>query len=343
MANSVTYFGEQSQANVRTFQSDNILLDVNKITQLAFNETTNINFYTDEPIKIAMEHKGSKKQINTFVTITFDADGMKEKGLSIFGPEKLNPFDRIVLDAINTLFIEGKNRYMTLNMIYHVITGSEDKTISPQYAKEINNSITKMMFTHIVIKADEEAIMYKKLKDFFYDSPILPAERMTSILNGNEVACIHLLANPPLYVYANNKNQIARVNIELMKLPFAKEKRETKNYLILAFYLLRRIIALGRTSNFIRYATLYHDLGYENESKQNKLTIRKRVKEILNAWTNATFGRTKITGYEEIKQSGIPYEIIIHFEFHKELESALQTINYENVIEAQTTTENSKP
>ena len=145
-----------------------------------------------------------------------------------------------------------------------------------------------------------------------------PAERMTAILNGNEVACIHLFAPPPLYIYANNKNQIARINIELMKLPFAKEKRETKNYLILAFYLLRRIIALGRTSNFILYNTLYHDLGYENESKQNKLAIRKRVKEILDAWTNATLGRTKIIGYEEIKQSGIPYEIIIHFEIQKQ-------------------------
>lgn len=314
MADHDNFFGEESIGNVKTFQADNIILDVNKITQRAFNPSTNVNFYTDEPVKIAMEHRGSNKPINALVTINFDFDGMKEKGLSIFGPEKLAPFDRIVLDAINTLLIEGKNRYITLNMIYHVITGSEDKMISPKYAREINNSITKMMFTHIVIRADEEAIMYKGLKDFYYDSAILPAERVTAILNGNEVACIRIDRNPPLLVYANTKNQIARVSKELMKLPFAKEKRETKNYMTLVFYLLRRIVAIRRTSNAILYDTLYKDLGYENESKQNKLAIRKKVKEILEAWTNAVFGKTKIIGYEEKKKHGMPYEVVIDYE-----------------------------
>lgn len=37
------------------------------------------------------------------------------------------------------------------------------------------------------------------------------------------------------------------------------------------------------------------------------------MKEILSAWINATFGRTKITGVEERKKSGIPYEIIISY------------------------------
>ncbi len=38
------------------------------------------------------------------------------------------------------------------------------------------------------------------------------------------------------------------------------------------------------------------------------------MKEILSAWVNATFGRTKITGVEEKKKkSGIPYEIVISY------------------------------
>lgn len=317
MANFITYSGESSQSSIKTLKADTILIDVNKISYLAFNPEKNIDLYRDEPIKIAMEHKGSKQQINAFVAINFDAEGMKEKGLSIFGPEKLAPFDRIVLDAINTLFVEGRNRYITLNMIYHVITGSDEKVITPKYAREINNSITKMMFTHIVIKADEEYVMYKGLKDFYYDSAILPAERVTAILNGNEVACIHIERNPPLYVYANNKNQIARIDMNLMKLPFENEKRETQNYMTLVFYLLRRIIALPRANNSILYETLYHDLGYENESRKYKLDIRKKVREILTSWKNAIFGRTKITGFEEKKKNGVPYEVVIYYEIHK--------------------------
>lgn len=314
MANPVAYSGESSQANTRTFKADTILVDVNKVTYLAFNPTKNLILYRDEPIKIGMEHKGSKKKITTFVTINFDADGMKEKGLSIFGPEKLAPFDRIVLDAINTLFVEGRNRYITLNMIYHVITGSDEKVITPRYAREINNSITKMMFTHIVIKADEEYIMYKGLKDFFYDSAILPAERVTATLNGNEIACIHIESMPPLYVYANKKNQIARIDVNLMKLPFENDKRETLNYMTLVFYILRRIIALPRASNTILYETLYRDLGYENESKKYKLDVRKRIRKILTSWINASFGKIKITGFDEEKKSGLPYKVVIHYE-----------------------------
>lgn len=88
---------------------------MNKITNIAFNSQKNIILYDkEEPIKIAMEHKGSKKQIKAFVAINFDAQGMKEKGLSIYDPEKLTPFDKIVLDAINTLMIEGKNLYITI-------------------------------------------------------------------------------------------------------------------------------------------------------------------------------------------------------------------------------------
>ncbi len=114
-------------------------------------------------------------------------------------------------------------------MIYHAISGSEDKIISPKYTKEINNNITKMMFTYIIIRIDEDRIMYKSLKNFFYDSAILPVERVTANLNGNEVACIHLLAKLPLYIYANNKNQIARINLVIV----IQSRQEFRNYFVL--------------------------------------------------------------------------------------------------------------
>lgn len=98
-------------------------------------------------------------------------------------------------------------------MIYHVITGDENKRLSTKYAKEINNSITKMMFTRIIIKTGEEAVMYDGLKNFIYDSYILPAERITAILNGTEVACIHIPKSLPLYTYANYKKQRCRIYI----------------------------------------------------------------------------------------------------------------------------------
>ncbi len=150
----------QELVNKRTSSISKLLLDINKVSQKAFNTDVNIAFYQDTPIKIAMERKGSVREINTLVAINFDASGMTEKGLTIRGTEKLNQFDRIVLDAVNSLFIEGHNQYITTQMIFHVITGDTDRRITPNYAQEINNSLTKLLSTHIVIKANEEAIMY---------------------------------------------------------------------------------------------------------------------------------------------------------------------------------------
>ena len=89
--------------SVKTALLRSILIDLNKISQRAFNTDVNIALYQDEPIKIAMERKGASKEINTFVSMNFDFVKMNEDGLSIIGTEKLTPFDKIILDAINSL------------------------------------------------------------------------------------------------------------------------------------------------------------------------------------------------------------------------------------------------
>lgn len=93
-----------------------------------------------------MERRNTGKQINTFVSMNFDFSKMTEEGLSILGTEKLTPFDKIVLDAVNSLYIEGHNEYITTQMVFHVITGDSERRITPNYAEEINNSFIKLLF-----------------------------------------------------------------------------------------------------------------------------------------------------------------------------------------------------
>ena len=304
----------------KTSLVDKMLLDINKISQKAFNTDVNIALYQDTPIKIAMERKGSVKEINTFVAINFDSNGMIEEGLSIRGTEKLTQFDRIILDAINSLLIEGHNTYITTNMIFHVITGDANRRITPNYAQEINNSLTKLLFTHIVIKANEEATMYPELKNFEYHDTVVPGKMVKAILNGTEVACIQIRDIPPLYLYASKKKQISKIDIDLIKLPFAKETKESKEHMTLLYYLLRRIVALKSISNHIKYETIYHELGHDNATKQKKLKIRKKAKEILDTWKGSLFGDIEVIDYKEEKDGAIPYEIVIKFKIHKDRE-----------------------
>lgn len=302
----------------KTSSISKMLLDLNKISQKAFDTNVNIALYQDAPAQIAMERRGSNKEINTLVTINFDLDSMTEKGLSIHGTEKLTQFDKIVLDAVNSLFIEGHNQYITTQMIFHVITGDQNKRITPNYAEEINNSLTKLLFTHIVIKADEEAIMYPQLKNFEYHDTIVPGKMIKAILNGTEVACIQVDREPPLYLYAKYKNQISPIDINLIKLPFARERQENKEQMMLLYYLLRRIIALKSISNRIKYDTIYHEFGYDNATKQSKFKLRKKIKEILDAWKGSLFGDIEFIDYEEKKHGAIPHELIIKFKVYKD-------------------------
>ena len=301
--------------NAKTSSVKKMLLDLNKVSQKAFNTDVNLALYQDEPIKIAMERKGSVKEINTFVAINFDSSGMTEKGLTIIGTEKLNQFDRIVLDAVNSLFIEGHNQYITTTMIFHVITGDTDRRITPNYAQEINNSLTKLLFTHIVIKANEEAIMYPQLKNFEYHDTIIPGKMVKAILNGTEVACIQVDREPPLYLYAKYKNQISQIDLSLIKLPFARERQENKEQVTLLYYLLRRIIAL---KSLIKYETIYHELGRDNSTRKVKFLIRESTKKILDSWKGSIFGDIEIIGYTEKLLGKTPYEIILEYKVIKQ-------------------------
>ena len=298
-----------------------MLLDLNKISQKAFNSDVNIAFYQDTPACIAMERTGSKREINTLVAINFNSDDMTEKGLTISGTEKLTQFDRIILDAVNSLVIEGHNQFITTQMIFHVLTGDINKRITPNYAQEINDSLVKLLFTHIVINASEEAVMYPQLKDFEYHDTIIPGRMVKAILNGTEVACIQVDREPPLYLYAKYKNQISQIDLSLIKLPFAGETKESKEHMTLLYYLLRRIIALKSISNRIKYETIYHDFGYDDATPKRKFDLRKSVKSILDAWKGSLFGDIEFIDYKEEKHGAIPYEIVIKFKIHKNSES----------------------
>ncbi len=307
----------QDVVSINTSYVNNIILDLNKISNIAFNPEKNLALYKGNLQRIAMERKGSKKEINTLVSINFDSKAMKEKGLNIHGTEKLAPFDKIVLDAVNTLYFEGHNEYITTAMVFHVMSGDINKRITPKYSENINNSLIKLLFTHITIEASEEAQMYPNLKDFKYDSTILPGDMVRAKLNGTEVACIHIYKTPPLYLYANHKNQISKVDIALLQKPFAEGIHENQESMALLHYLLRRIVAVKSLSNAIKYETLYHELGKDDATRKVKFLVRENAKKILDAWKGSTFGDIKFIDYAEKSLGKTPHEITLKCEYHK--------------------------
>ena len=219
-------------------------------------------------------------------------------------------FDRIVLDAITTLRVHGHIKYITPTMIFHVIAGRNNKLASKNYANEINNSIIKMMFTHVVTKMLEEN---DRLEDF----NLLPANMVKAKLNGFETNCMYLYGRLPLYSYAKIHNQICILNLEIIRKPFEQNKKENKEQMEILYYLIRKILTLSNTNTSIKYEILYHDLGYDDATSINKFKLRRRIKAILNALKNSVLGNRTLIDYQEMKKGSAPYQIDINYKTTK--------------------------
>ena len=298
----------------RTARASVILLDTSDISQATFNYDSNEALYNaypaiadelektiskEKPLRLGVGIEDEEK-IDSLVALKFDFEGMKNAGLSISGSERLNSFDRTVLDAITSLCADGFNKYLSTNMIFRVLNGGNSKIASANYTREINNSIIKLMFSHIVVRDWDN-----ELNDF----RLLSADWTRAKLNGYETDCIHINGKLSMFIYAYSKNQIHEIDLELIKKPFVNDKRENKAQMDVLFYLLRKIIANNKLSQTIKYETIYRELEYANASKKTRFKLRQRIKMILDAWKGSAFRDIKLTDYKETKRSSMPYEI----------------------------------
>ena len=251
-----------------------------KLSGKAFNAENDI-LYTKKLIAVGVERRGSKKEINTLLSLSFEE---LEKAGVIIDTKKLTPFDREVHDAITTLFVEGSNDVMSVEMIYRTMIGKPTARVMPKQAEAITQSITKMMHTLIAIDASQEAAAYG-FDSLKYKGNLLYAEMAIASINNNVIEALHVIKEPVLYTYANRTNRIGRVDMKLLDSPLNKNE-ET---IILQGYLYRRILAMQHGQNkSIVYDTIYKQLEIDSPSaaalRKKKADVRSKVKALLDYW-----------------------------------------------------------
>jgi hypothetical protein len=288
--------------NVMTRYPESFLSPIDRLSNKAFNG----ELPEKKMVPLAMERKGSKKQITTLVCIDFEE---LDNAVQIKGKKELTAYDRMVHDAITTLYVDGGNEYITPQMIYQTMTGKPNAYLNPKQAEEISESLTKCMYTKVTINADEEAKAYG-FDTFRYEGSLISGERVTATLNGNVLECLHIFREPVLYEYANKKNQIGRFDIKLLDSPINKNKE----ILTLQGYLSRRILSMKGSSNLsktIVYDTVYKHLKVEAASagalRVKKGKVRQQVKTILDYWKAEGF----ISGYVENTQKQEKYSVTV--------------------------------
>jgi hypothetical protein len=186
---------------------------------------------------------------------------------------------------------------------------SGEERATKAQADRINNSLTKMMYTQIIIDASQEAEFFG-YERFYYDKSVIVGERGEAVINGIKVAGIYIYALA-LLGYAENKNQIARVPLLVKNTPINKNE----NTQVLQGYLLRRVnaIRVGALNNSILLDTLLTELDileiHEGALTSLEKKIRKRAIDqsttILDYWKQIDFikdyeliGKRPITGFK---------------------------------------------
>lgn len=255
--------------------------------------------------RLAVEKRGTKREITTLLSINFDELG---ETVQISGRKELTPYDREVHDAMVTLYVDGGNEYITPQMIYQTMTGRKNARLMPKQAAAISESVSKCMYSRVTIDASEEARAFG-FEDFKYDGNLIPSERVIAKINGETMESIHLLRQPVLYEYASLKNQIGRVDIKLLDTPINK----TEEILTLQGYLQRRILSMkgSNLSKNILFESVYRFLNIKAASdgalRLKKSKVRGHMKSILEYWTQEHF----IAGFSENKRGAEYYSVTI--------------------------------
>lgn len=291
------------ELSVTTITPKEHLSTVDKLSGKAFDVENDV-LYTKKLIAVGVERRGSKKEINTLLSMSFDE---LEKAGVIIDTKKLTPFDREVHDAITTLFVEGGNDVMSVEMIYRTMIGKPKARLAPKQAEAITQSITKMMHTLITIDASQEAKAYG-FDNLKYKGNLLYAEMAIASINNNVIEALHVIKEPVLYTYANRTNRIGRVDMKLLDSPINKNE-ET---IILQGYLYRRILAMQHGQNkSIVYDTVYKQLSIDAPSaaalRKKKADVRSKIKTLLDYWKKEKF----IAGYVENKRGQEMYSVTI--------------------------------
>lgn len=289
--------------SVNTITPKEHLTTTDKVSGKAFDVENDV-LYTKKLIAVGVERRGSKKEINTLLSMSFEE---LEKAGVIIDTKKLTPFDREVHDAITTLFVEGGNDVMSVEMIYRTMIGKPKARLAPKQAEAITQSITKMMHTLITIDASQEAKAYG-FDNLKYRGNLLYAEMAIASINNNVIEALHVIKEPVLYTYANRTNRIGRVDMKLLDSPINKNE-ET---IILQGYLYRRILAMQHGQNkSIVYDTVYKQLSIDAPSaaalRKKKADVRSKIKTLLDYWKKEKF----IAGYVENKRGQEMYSVTI--------------------------------
>lgn len=229
--------------------------------------------------KNAKRHKNEPdKQIPILYAIDFSELEKIEECDQIKITKRLTPTDRRVYTIASALFNTGNN-IITASQIARYMSKAKDP--SGNQINTVNNSITKMMRSTIYIDNSSEIKHGYHKPEFKYDGALLPAERITAVVNGTVTeSAIHLFREPPMMTFAKGRKEFTTVDVKVLQTPLSK----TDQTILLEDYLIERI-ARAKNSNGQRkilFSSIFEHVGINEKNTNAKKRAKAKIDTILN-------------------------------------------------------------
>lgn len=273
---------ENNIVSLRSIIPNNYIIPNNKLANAITKDIIGIG-----NIDLLVSKKGSRKEVVTIVNLDYNC-----KKTELYTEcEKITQYDRIVNNAVSTIYEAGNNIF-TPQMVYRAINGlTKNEKVSLQAVTEVTNSLDKLSKIRCKIDWTNEAKARGiNIQSGTIEENILETKKIIVTVAGRTIEAYKLLDKPILYFYAQKTKQVITVPVTLLQTKqFIKN---TKDVIIIREYLIRRIEILKKNkkqSNKILYASIFQQLGMDTSIKSQAVAdktkkIRKAVTEILSYW-----------------------------------------------------------
>lgn len=266
-----------------------IIKNMDKVYQRIWGVTPDPNGVVPKDYRVEVIKTPKSMSVNLNIQYT----GVEVEGSSLSLNEALTPFDKLVHEAIESIYLGQYSKYnqiveMSPRMIYHVMTANWKSSPSANEIKKINASIDKMQRIFVTVRPTSE-LQLEKPQIVKISGAMISAVRFEIREEGKSRWRWNVSSLPLLYRVADQWNHIAHIPIEY--LDCHKHVRFNEEIGVLKQYLSDRIEKMKRNTyhnNGILVETLYRDvLGTDSPTaKKREHIIGKsgKVMRILEAF-----------------------------------------------------------
>ena len=224
------------------------------------------------------------KKTSAYILISYEPD--PESGVTLKGPEKLSAYQRMITNAVVSLFDAGRKQgqdkpVFSTEMLYRAMPGAGEK-LSPQQKAAITKGLDKLLSIRVYMDATslmQKAGVIGPREAWERDAYYLNLTRDTyKAQNGRKVHAYRINEEPPVYTYSRLVNRLCTIPMRYLDIKQVekgvitdKPIRMSPEKQVIIDHVMRRIAV-------IKY-DMQHRKPKQETAAQNKKQTRRKKEE----------------------------------------------------------------